>query len=450
MASIKRGFSRGCAVLGLLLAFSGCSRDTILEVDTPDIIDPADLDNVTGAAATFAGAISELYTHITGPGSVAIFTGLFTDEVMHGSTPPEVRQFDLRDVATTNTIPNGFFLGLQRARFRNERAARILTDLVGAADKRVGEVLALAAWSYIFLAEMYCAAVPISDPETEELGNPLTTNQLLDEALTRLTSASASTAGDANLVNLIAVLRGRALLNKASSNADFTAAATAVANVPTGYQYQFLHSASSARQNNGIPASFTSEVYSVPSGEGGNGLNFASAGDPRVPTVPGSQANGLSRNDRETPMRIFSKYPSPSDPVTMASGIEARLIEAEALLKNGQVDPWLDKLNTARRTRTDLPDLPDPGAGLSDPAATAARVNLTFRERAFWMYLTAHRLGDLRRLIRQYGRGAETVFPTGAYHKQGLVRSTQVNFIVPFQEENNTNFQRAACNAGQA
>ena len=67
------------------------------------------------------------------------------------------------------------------------------------------------------------------------------------------------------------------------------------------------------------------------------------------------------------------------------------------------------------------------------------------RERAFWFYLTAHRLGDLRRLVNQYGRAKESVYPTGAYHKQGLTRGTQATLIVPHQEENNPNYQASAC-----
>jgi hypothetical protein len=63
-----------------------------------------------------------------------------------------------------------------------------------------------------------------------------------------------------------------------------------------------------------------------------------------------------------------------------------------------------------------------------------------FRERAFWLFMTGHRLGDLRRLIRQYGRGAETVFPTGAYHKDNLMRGTDVNIVIPISERNNPNF----------
>lgn len=32
-----------------------------------------------------------------------------------------------------------------------------------------------------------------------------------------------------------------------------------------------------------------------------------------------------------------------------------------------------------------------------------------------WLWLTAHRLGDLRRLVRQYDRPVDQVFPTGAH-----------------------------------
>jgi len=62
-----------------------------------------------------------------------------------------------------------------------------------------------------------------------------------------------------------------------------------------------------------------------------------------------------------------------------------------------------------------------------------------FRERAFWMFGTGHRLGDLRRLIRQYGRTAETIFPTGAYPKGGNY-STDVNIPLSADEANNPHF----------
>ena len=63
-----------------------------------------------------------------------------------------------------------------------------------------------------------------------------------------------------------------------------------------------------------------------------------------------------------------------------------------------------------------------------------------FRERAFALFASGHRLGDLRRLVRQYGRGAESVYPTGAYHKDGLQLGTDLQFIIPLTEKNNPNF----------
>jgi hypothetical protein len=211
--------------------------------------------------------------------------------------------------------------------------------------------------------------------------------------------------------------------------------------VPTSYVYQIFHSTTTPRQTNQIPVQFGADIYSVSNVEGTNGLNFASAADPRVPTL----ATGASRNDGVTPMVQFTKYTAQSDPVTQASGIEARLIEAEAALQPpANVTLFLSKLNEARATVTGL-------APLTDPGTQTAREDLLFRERAFWFYLTAHRLGDLRRLLRPpYGRAATSVFPTGAYHKQGLTRGTQVSFIVPQPEENNPEYDASACNPSAA
>jgi hypothetical protein len=68
-------------------------------------------------------------------------------------------------------------------------------------------------------------------------------------------------------------------------------------------------------------------------------------------------------------------------------------------------------------------------------------VSLLFLERAFWLYATGHRLGDMRRLIRQYGQAVDAVFPTGAYHKGGGIYGSDVNLPLPIEEQNNPNSQ---------
>ena len=436
---VRRAMTAVGAAL-LLAAMPACDRDSILEVQTPDIIDPDDINNAQGIAALHAGAVSEFGFIMdnggsNGGGPLAIYSGLFTDEAMHASTPPAVRAWDLRLVPSSNTVSPGIFLNLQRARSRAEDAARKIAALLPNGDARIGELWAISAFTYILFAETYCSGVPISLADPLTYGDPLSTNQLLDTALVRLTAASAAAAGDTRVANLVAVLRGRALLNQA----QFAQAAAAVATVPTSFNYQVFHSTTTARQTNQIQVQFSTDIVSVSDGEGTNGLNFASANDPRVPVL----ATGASRNDGVTPMVQFRKYTTQADAVTQASGIEARLIEAEAALQANDVPLYLSKLNEARATVAGL-------APLGDPGTQTARENLLFRERAFWMYMTAHRLGDLRRLVRQYSRGAETVFPTAAYHKQGLTRGTDVSFIIPQPEENNPSYSAAACSAGAA
>jgi hypothetical protein len=115
----------------------------------------------------------------------------------------------------------------------------------------------------------------------------------------------------------------------------------------------------------------------------------------------------------------------------LADGREARLIEAEALLQTGDASGALAKLN-ALRAAIGLPDL-------SDAGTPEARLDQLFEERARWLFATAHRLGDLRRLIRQHGRSEDDVFPTGSFFKGGQY-GNDVNFPVPFVERENSNF----------
>src|SRR4029078_1482535 len=107
-------------------------------------------------------------------------------------------------------------------------------------------------------------------------------------------------------------------------------------------------------------------------------------------------------------------------------------IEAEAQLAAGNTGSFLATLNAARATVSGL-------APLTDPVTASARQDMLFRERAFWMYTTAHRLGDMRRLIRQYGRSTESVFPTGAYFKGGSY-GTDVTLVTSQQKTNNPNW----------
>jgi hypothetical protein len=79
-------------------------------------------------------------------------------------------------------------------------------------------------------------------------------------------------------------------------------------------------------------------------------------------------------------------------------------------------------------------------AALPTPASKDAAINLFFREKAFWQFGRGNRLGDLRRLIRQYGRTQDNVFPAGSFFKGGNY-GTDVNFPIHVDEQNNPNYK---------
>jgi hypothetical protein len=180
--------------------------------------------------------------------------------------------------------------------------------------------------------------------------------------------------------------------------------------------------------------------FTVVDREGTNGMDFISAADPRVP-VAARVANGGF--DTSVDLYRQNLYPTRETSYPLITGVEARLIEAEAALQANNTTLFLSKLNdprSASRTLGAITVTPAQLPALADPGSQVARVNLLFRERAFWMYLTGHRLGDLRRLVRQYGRTAETVFPTGAWGGGTGNYGTDVNLPVTQAEENNPNF----------
>lgn len=88
-------------------------------------------------------------------------------------------------------------------------------------------------------------------------------------------------------------------------------------------------------------------------------------------------------------------------------------------------------------------------APLTAPTTAAAARDMLFSERAFWLFLTGHRLGDLRRLVYQYGLPQDAVYPTGDYHKGGVYGSDVV-FPLDFDESNNPNFEHDMCDVKSA
>jgi hypothetical protein len=436
--------ARTGTLAAIALSLVACG-DGLLSVTDPDIVTPDNLLDETGVATLRNGALGNFVLGYAGGGQTdaqIMVSGLMTDEWVHSGTFPTRQEVELRILPNDNGTMRGVYLNLHRARVDLENAAEKIDAFYDTPDPQVSEMLAYAGYTYIAFGENYCSGVPYSLATDTALvfGGPTTTAETFDIAIERFDAAIGDAAAEDRIVNFARVGKGRALLNLN----DPAGAAAAVASVPTDFVLYTEHSNNSGREQNSIFEFNTSAArWSVADNEGQNGLDFISSGDPRIVTSFVA-AGGF---DGTTDLYTLDEYQSRADRVAISTGVEARLIEAEAAL--GTPATWLQILNDLRAEWPTLAAVlyPDntPGgtlAPLTDPGTADGRVDLMFRERAFWLFSTGHRLGDMRRLIRQYGRNIEDVFPTGAYFKVGSNYGTEVNFPIPDDEENNANWDK--------
>jgi hypothetical protein len=485
-----RPLPRILALGALALPLGACDLDRILEVRDPELVSPEELENAESVPGLYNGALRSFFVAYSGAADDAYLTvsSLLADELYAGDTFVTRQATDKRDqqppqLGNTSDVA---YARLQLARVNARRAAAAAEKFgvgnSGAASLQatLATLRAMEGYTYVTLAEGFCGNIPFSMPPDVGPINPVDPTQFrpgigtlaaFDTAIVRMTAALAAQPTN----NLAKVGLGRAQLNRG----NYAAAAAAVAGVPTTYVFRIEHSANSGAQTNPVWSLQSNGRYGVSNDEGGTerpdlaangagfntdegeGLAYRAYMDPRVTWLAqgGAFAGGVN-------LFVDRRYVDQNSDVPLASGVEARLIEAEAQLAASPNDTttWLRKLNNLRDSASILipilyPAIPDAIkaafpqtlARLTDPGTAAGRVDLLFRERALWMYVTGHRLGDMRRLIRQYGRPESSVFPTGTYfYGPGGVYGNDVALPIPFTEVNNTQFDPTKCNVDQA
>lgn len=412
----------------LALAASACSMSDI--VGEPTVREGAGANpdaarNESGALLFYQGVISSYSQSVS---EFTVATGILTDELgaLWVNLMTDVRQ--LPENVTGVALANNSFGMLNYVRVSAQEGRGLLREYAKASPPSLrGHLYALEGMANVMLAEFFCSGIPLGritfDGKTE-YGAGVHSEQIYEMAIA-LFDTALSLAGDSvRIAHLASVGKGRALLNLER----FDEAAEAVASVPTSFRYLASYGTSTETRNGFYRQSATggyiqtsSPYYSVRSEEGINGLPFLTSNDWRTDTA---KVN-ITQSDLATyRVRVAEKYAaSGSTPIIVASGVEARLIESEAYLQNG--DPlWRVKLNELRQTCTPTSDcspvlvtvtdgnqLPDIG----DISSFDEQVDTLFKERAAWLYLTGHRQGDMRRLIRQYSRLADDVYPIGPY-----------------------------------
>jgi hypothetical protein len=495
---MRRWRVRAAFAVAATLTIGACDSG-ILEVNDPDIVLTAN--NAAGARALRNGVflrLSQAVNGIQGPDALFVFSGLMADEWRSGDTFVQRNNQDQRIFQPDNTFNAGPSRSLNRIRTQAGSTILAFRQFLPDSAAAIGSMFALTAYSEVLVGELYCNGTPLNGIEGTTIiyGDPLTNdsvfhlaannadsalglagfqiareNGVIAQADSGLTPPAGGTradtirwAGDTarwrtqrndgvrrrneaiRVRSLAAVVKGRALVDLR----QFAAAAAAVDTsiVATTFKFHAYHSLTSST-NQVWALNNNARRYTMTNGrEGGVGIDFVTPNDPRLPRAIAPSNERVF--DTSIPMTLVRQaLYGQFDSIPIATGVEARLIQAEAELQpGGNPATWLSIINTLRTDPTLYPPIaagPEfsnvvRGANLTALADSGARnVDVHFRERAFWMFSTGHRLGDMRRLLRQYGRTEAQVYPNGAYIKGGTYGDATM-MPVPFDEQNNPKF----------
>src|SRR5262245_18759374 len=328
------------AGLAVLTPLASCSRDDLLKVTDPDIINPTNLDSPDGAEGLRVGALARFKLMTALDESSWFYGGLLVDEWKSSDTFTQRDETDQRNVTEENSLVTVAYRQIHRARVLAFQAAGKLRQYKPNATSEIGEMWFVKGYAEMQSAADFCNGQPFADLSTgiADLGQPVTSVQAYTLALESFDSAlvALGTAADSvsNRVRFAAqVGRGRVLLNL-NRPAD---AVTAVSNVPSSFAFNLTWPGTQGKEDNLIwGLNISARRYTVQDSadsQGGiipNSMPFVSANDQRVPTFKVT-TQGLGF-DGVTPHLGQRVFPAFNSLVPVANYADARLILAEAQL----------------------------------------------------------------------------------------------------------------------
>jgi len=451
--------ARWAAAVGAALVLPGCAdfKNQLLQPQNPGIIDNSAVGSAAAAAALKVGAMGRIKVVYTSSETLWQEAGQVADEYQNADFQPDRNDVDQRTMATNSPYANYGSVTQARGYIRDALAAEYKYEPTKTTD--IGELWMALGFIELSLGENFCNGIPLGNNTNGVVDysspsfKPLTNNEVFDAAIAHLDSAltsvgSASDSASVFVRRAALVLKARLLVDKGQYAA--AAALVPTSAVATNWQYLFTTSTASSSDDNGI-WTLNNSVSRVTVGDSvmayqgktftiANAIPFFSLNDPRVPVITGASVK-LVAEDGLTPLYLQQIWKNRDDAVALASGIDARMIEAEAKLNANDIAGMMTILNAARATPPKLGGVLQPAAmpPLATPATQDAATSLFFREKAFWQFSRGFRLSDLRRLVRQYKRTQDKVFPSGQHYKGGTYGS-DVNFPVPDGELVNPQF----------
>jgi hypothetical protein len=396
---------------GLTLAVASVmavSCSDFLQVENPNTVNATDVDPL-GDAGTLA--TSALQDFAAAWGTYVVFGGIFSGELYSADVNSPGNLMSVRLVDNTQT--NGYFASMSRARVLATKVIAALKGTSGESSVNAAKAWMVSGYSFLSLAEYFCQA-------TVDGGPLLTTAMMLDSAVANFTKAvdiggAVGSADALQIKNASLVGRARSELmagNKAAAVTDANA-------VSTGFTYNllFINDLTNITRLGNYVWHITFNISTLSAAP-----PFRNLSDPRVVTVPPT-VNKLRPMDGVTDMWSIGKYQSYSDPIRLASKIEANYIAAEA-----QGTQAMLSLIQSRRAANGQPAYTGP----TDDHSVLVEF---LTQRTYEFYVEGKHMGDFRR----YPKDLPFLVPSGTPYRKPNVPSYSDGtcWPIPIQELTN-------------
>jgi starch-binding outer membrane protein, SusD/RagB family len=370
--------ARRAAIVLTALTLAACKGD-ILEVEFPGQIPTETIDDPALAAVLVRSAIGDFecaYSNYMSGSSV------HSDEYETSNSNVPLANWgertitkDENDYAIGTCEGNfGMNLTVHTARLQAEDAVKKLDAWTDAQVPNRTSLLAQAkiygAYSYLLLGEGFCEVAFDGGAVQPPSAALVAAETRFGEGL-----ALAQTAGNTDMLNLarVGMARTKMDLKKWSDAATFAAL------VPPTYSKLADRGQESARRWNKLwRLAEQTGAYTVATA-------YRAMNDPRVLVADA----GRGAFNSEVRLWVTKKYVGLASPMRLASGVEANLIRAEALIQQDQIGPGMALLN-ARRAEVGL-------AALSATTKAEAIAALLDERRKELSFEGGHRLNDLLR-----------------------------------------------------
>lgn len=313
------------AALVAALGLSACD----LGVTNPGRIDDDALDTERAIPTLVVGMGADLSAELD---DISYFMGIASRDIWHSGAFEE--EFFMQEGEIEPRHVNGLWAGMQTARWVAEQGIeRIGTTLGSEAQQNEGytEAHLWAGFSNRVLGENMCVAVIDGGPIQDRSVHFQRAEQYFTTAI-----QMAQGQGAADL--LATAYAGRAQVRL--DQGRYPEAASDASQVPDGFRFQALYSDNSSREWNWLANQSHIRRYFTVWGTWAADITD----DPRVPW----EDEGVKGVDGLSDFYRQDKFPDWGSDIDLAAGDEMRLIQAEALLRGGDVTGAIDMVNHVR------------------------------------------------------------------------------------------------------